>query len=101
MLHIYFLNRYGVFYHKSPESYGGLIENIGDGVDVFEEGEVSNEAKDNTATSMIESELLPTEVESMSINQPGSSEHGTLISGEVEDPEVLRQRLKEMLEKKC
>ncbi len=50
---------------------------------------------------MIESELLPTEVESMSINQPGSSEHGTLISGEVEDPEVLRQRLKEMLEKKC
>ncbi len=97
MLHTHFFNRYGIVCHKSPESYGGFVENAGDEANIFKSGEEPEEANDDANTPMTESDLLPSEVDSISENQPGSSEHGTLVSGEVEDPEVLRTRLREML----
>ncbi|MFM2383906.1 MAG: hypothetical protein RIQ72_478 [Candidatus Parcubacteria bacterium] len=97
MLHTHFFNRYGIVCHKSPESYGGFVENIGDEADISEGNAECENTKDNANASMTEFDLLPSEVDSMSENQPGSSEHGTLVSGEVEDPEVLRTRLREML----
>ncbi len=97
MLHTHFCNRYGIVCHKSLESYGGIVENAGDRAGVSEGSEVPEEANDDANTPISESNLLPSEVNSMSENQPGSSEHGTLVSGEIEDPEVLRTRLREML----
>lgn len=97
MLYTHFFNCHGIVCHKSSESYGGFVENVGEDADVSGGSSECNDVQDTANMLIPESDLLPSEVNSMSENQPGTSEHGTLVSGEVEDPDMLRQQLREML----
>jgi hypothetical protein len=96
MLHAHFLNHFGMVCHKSPESYGGGMESVDDQTEgVSEDGGKSVAKRD--AVGMVGNEsLLPSEVDDYE-NFSGTSEHGTLVSGVEEDPEKLREKLREML----